>query len=389
MYSQGQQIQPTQGARASIAMRFSPGRHSRGATRALSLLTILHAVHAFTLSELKLKWASKSTIERDQYQWNKRVAKELDASYHRRETMFPGWGDCNYGNMGTTPERKVRRVTTRHSRNGNLVVINALGKSLARLYNTERNIARHFRSNWECVAMVWASRADVPDSDLLCLRRFCEVERRSAEWGEFLVSINPTLVNHYKHVALLLDDVFIPDGYDVSQDLHVMDLHNLDVMQPAIFGAHHENSGPQKKECLYSNPPGTFYLEFFFTLFKAAAWSCLYNSMVQTGGGNPSGCGFDVCLPVVCPNLKMGVEARSAVYHIERALPPPSSGWGSSMNPYIGDFMKGQNCEWRIRAANCTAGHVYKELNMNFVTELDCSPRGAHTLHNTSQIDGR
>lgn len=346
-------------------------------------------------------------------------AQDAYDSSARREAMFPGWGECRYdadtagtgdaldhnhrhrrhyrslpasANFQSSVHGVVHGQGERHRQRRNLIVINALGDSLVRLYNAERNIAWHFPTgdvgSWDCLAMVYGN---LSNSDLSCLMQHCEIERGHNQWGEFLLQLPPILTNHYAHVVVLLDDIFLPHSYNVTKDIQSMRTNSIDVLQPAVSGAHSLTSKRQPKNCLYSAPASSHqsFLEFFFTFFTAKAWASFYHSVLEikvdgiVNDGNPGGCGYDVCFPILCPHLRFGTESRSVVFHLETLLQPDGilynrSGFGDLMKPHMKEFThKTKNkCNWRIHVGNCTVTkktiRKYKHVQ---IAPIDCIAR--------------
>lgn len=305
-----------------------------------------------------------------------------------REALFPGWGECRY-NVPPATNRTRHSATAKR----NLLIVNAIGDSLVRLYNVERNVARHFDTRreggrWDCLVNSYGS---LSNEDLSCIMQYCEVQRQHNQWGGFLLTAIPTLIQHYAHVALLLDDVWLPDKYDVARDILEMKLHGIDVMSPAVHGSNHAATKYDRnaKACLWSWPShAPSVLEYYFTVFSAKAWSCFYHSVLQQSmstsnkgqpesvWGNPSGCGYDTCLPILCPDLKFGIERRSDVWHIEPSFKNghansdlQASGFGREMDPHNLVFTKKGNtqnkCNWRISVGNCSVEKVIGIMSEN------------------------
>lgn len=188
-----------------------------------------------------------------------------------------------------------------------------------------------------------------------------------------------------KSIILMLDDVWVPDDYVVERDLHQMDAHRIDVLSPAVVGAHHTSTRGDwrgARKCLYSWPPDRpRILEFFFTIFTSDAWKCFYHSVLERSVGmkkttnvaSKSGCGYDICFPVLCPRLRFGLEKRSTVYHIEalyrgqarQANLVADTGYGAHMMPHKADFVQktGNRCAWRINDGNCTAAQTRLDMD--------------------------
>ena len=110
----------------------------------------------------------------------------------------------------------------------NLVVFNALGKinNLPLVEHSRRTIFQP--DKWDCVAFMFAKEDRIPNNDThikqLRDELGCTITRTpGVMWGNFLQYISPTFVSNYDHVALVLDDMFIPD-----QGLHAVDVEKYD-----------------------------------------------------------------------------------------------------------------------------------------------------------------
>ena len=73
----------------------------------------------------------------------------------------------------------------------------------------------------------------------------CDVIRvPGIDWGHFLQFLPPQLISlSFDHVALLLDDVFLPkfgpSSVNIPVLLQQMQKHNLKSISPALLGDHH------------------------------------------------------------------------------------------------------------------------------------------------------
>lgn len=198
----------------------------------------------------------------------------------------------------------------------NLVVVNSVGRS-ASAHLVARNLQAHFSGgSWQCVAMVWANIA-LFKQVLHPIRCKLYVSPR-ARWGQFLALLTPALVRPYEHIAILLDDVFVPSSgpYSVSVEhlLRSVRKHSLGGISPAVFGAHPKPMLPLKTGCLRQ----VRAIETFFTVYTRDAWLCMA-TILDTR--NVGGCGYDFCFANMCPQFRLAVDDRSAVHHMERSPP--------------------------------------------------------------------
>ena len=97
-----------------------------------------------------------------------------------------------------------------------------------RTQQVERNVAAYFSGvAWDCIVAVWANETLLPSSRLERLAKVCTIYRADREWGAFLGSLTPAVVQHYARVAVLVDDVELPPSTPAMVD--AMARHDLDV----------------------------------------------------------------------------------------------------------------------------------------------------------------
>ena len=208
----------------------------------------------------------------------------------------------------------------------NLVVYNALGRQhdLALVEHSRRNVFKP--GEWDCVAFMFGKGERIPDDDkhLSILRDElnCSISRSSHmtwDWGTFLQYISPTFVSNYDYVALVLDDMFIPDRgerkVDPTKLIGQMKKHNIDVMSPSIMGDSHGF----RQVAIDGNVDGCLMevdmIETFVQLFSREAWDCYYNMLQFTGG---RGWCYDICFQSQCPHLRMAQDFSMRAMHMDK-----------------------------------------------------------------------
>lgn len=156
----------------------------------------------------------------------------------------------------------------------------------------------------------------------------CTVQRwPEGKWGQYMQMLPPVLLEGYTHVAVVLDDVFIPpQPFSVPDLLWMMGTYDLGVLSPVIIGGHHKSSwtgienrtqlrGKRRRKCLFLVQG----VEIYATIFTVAAWSCMYSMLDYA---NPGGCGIDYCMYKRCPAVRIGVDRRMVAYHLHEKMPP-------------------------------------------------------------------
>lgn len=223
----------------------------------------------------------------------------------------------------------IKRNLLEKSKNDRLVVYNAVGSShnLA-LINHSRSTSFP-NKNWDCLIFMYAKEDLIPDDDEH-LRNLqdnlgCTVPRTPGMfWGTFLQFITPTLVSNYDYVALVLDDVFIPNqgkqAVNIDAMIDNMEKHDVHVMSPGVVGdtykfinlAHEQNMD----KCIAES----FLIETFLQIFTRDAWECFYNMLHYTGA---KGWFYDVCYKPACPDFRLAYDFSMVAYHAKEGTTLP------------------------------------------------------------------
>jgi len=212
-----------------------------------------------------------------------------------------------------------------HNAKMNLLLINSIGRK-ENLKLALYNKVTHFPSDsWACIAFVHADESTLPDTNhhLQKLENpnigNCQILRLpGTQWGHFLQFVPPALVSpSYNHVAILLDDIFLPE--DGPSPIHVPTLlkhmkdYNLQSISPGVRGDHHGWMDPlgqrEYQNCLMNVQA----IEIYFQIFTAEGWECFYHLMHYSGG---KGWCYDVCFKNVC-GASLGIDYRMVAYHTE------------------------------------------------------------------------
>ncbi len=221
----------------------------------------------------------------------------------------------------------VRELRGR-SRTDNLVVYNALGHhhNLALVEHSRRNIFKP--KKWDCVAFLSGVGGDkIPDDEefLVTLRDElgCSISRPNGvvawDWGTFLQFITPTFVSNYDYVALVLDDVFIPDrgnrAIDPKKMIQDMEKYGIDVMSPSILGDSHGLRQVAIDEGVDGCLMEVDMIDSFVQLFTRDAWECFFNMLAFTDG---KGWCYDTCFQSQCPDFKMAQNFQMRAMHMDK-----------------------------------------------------------------------
>jgi len=216
--------------------------------------------------------------------------------------------------------------STTNRESENLLVFNALGRVDTLPYNLYAKTS-HF-ADWACIAFMHVREDVIADDQQILVKlkeEGCNVIRTpDVHWGVFIQYLSPVLVSHYKHIALLLDDVLLPKigplSIDVPRLLHEMEEFDLSVISPAVGGggANHLQFRPEgnhtEQGCLASTP----YVETFFQIFTNDAWN-KYHSILHYSGGR--GWCYDLCFKVLHPTVRIAVDYSQAAWHLESPVP--------------------------------------------------------------------
>jgi len=204
-----------------------------------------------------------------------------------------------------------------------LVVYNAVrGPNNLAFINHSRDTAFP-KDEWDCLVYMYAKEDTVPDDDIhlrnLRDKLGCTVPRTpGVMWVTFLQFITPTLVANYDYIALVLDDVMIPNKGEYAVDpkrmIENMEAHGIQVMTPGIVGDTHgfiqsaEERGLEK--CLVE----VNYIETFLQLYTRDAWECYYKMLHYTTGNK--NWFYDLCYKPQCPDLKLAQDYSMLAYHM-------------------------------------------------------------------------
>ncbi len=122
-----------------------------------------------------------------------------------------------------------------------LVVYNAVrGPNNLAYINHSRSTAFP-QKEWDCIVYMYATESEVGDDDIhlrnLRDNHGCTVPRTpGVMWVTFLQFITPTLVANYDYIALVLDDVMIPNkgeyAVDTKKMIKKMKDHDIQVLTP-------------------------------------------------------------------------------------------------------------------------------------------------------------
>ncbi|KAJ1618611.1 hypothetical protein T492DRAFT_849201 [Pavlovales sp. CCMP2436] len=208
--------------------------------------------------------------------------------------------------------------TTRAARARHLVVVNSVGR-VSTMHHVAHSLGAF--AGWECLTMVWGSDAARFKRELASAAapRRCRLHVwRGARWGQFLALLTSAAISSYEHIALLLDDLFVPSSgpfaVNVPALLTTMREHKLGGISPAVMGAHVKPMLPLKTGCVRR----VLAIEAFFVIYTRAAWQCMARLFKPS---NLGGCGYDFCFAKMCSHHRLAVDDRSAVHHLEKAYP--------------------------------------------------------------------
>jgi hypothetical protein len=239
----------------------------------------------------------------------------------------------------------------------NLVLFVALGTATA-IPTVHYNLMGHFapHKNWDCILYVHKDEKIIPSSDARMkeISERCSVVRLPGlMWSHFLLTLTPELTRHFRHVAVILDDVFAPtDGtssISVPHLLTLMKQYNLSTISPAIKGAYWSQTKPRQRPCLFQ----VHHLETFFQIMTRPLFDCWRSHMHYT---NPQAFCLDLCLEKqLCPFYgKFAVDANMTAYHLGRQymlhkFVPEEVLKGANLSYGMRrDLPKGLEDEWRV-----------------------------------------
>jgi hypothetical protein len=241
----------------------------------------------------------------------------------------------------------------------NLVVFNAIGKR-SNLALVKHSRATSFvKGEWDCVVFMFAYEDTIPEDDetLIQLKDEyeCSVPRMPGiMWGDFLQFMIPTFVDNYDYVALLLDDIFLPDKgdnkFDPSKLIQRMEANNITVMSPGIVGDSHNVLGTADANGWGNCIIETEMIETYVQFFTREAWECYYRMLHHSG---KRGWCYDICLKQHCPAEKLGQDMTMRAYHVDRTLTslPPDLVQGTVLESWVYEWYKpdqGYNSQYAL-----------------------------------------
>ncbi len=96
--------------------------------------------------------------------------------------------------------------------------------------------------------------------------------------GQFLYKyVNPSIVNEFDHVVVLLDDIELTDTVDIRNIIRNLDHHSLDVLSPSLT----RDSPSEHKPMLQSVDTATirrvYFIEFFCYIMTPTAYTKWYS----------------------------------------------------------------------------------------------------------------
>ncbi|KNC82903.1 hypothetical protein SARC_04823 [Sphaeroforma arctica JP610] len=179
------------------------------------------------------------------------------------------------------------------------------------------NVQNHFSEKWDC--LVYLYEDDIPQEFLNPLEEVCFVHLLpNREWGDYLYLISPPFSDKYNHIAIMLDDVYMPATgkrrVDIPEMLYRMERHEISVLGPAIAGAHRLTNQPSSEECMYEVND----IEVFMSIYSKAAWRCAWSFMEYW---NHSGWCLDICYASLCPAFKQAIDHTMVAYHLPGQKP--------------------------------------------------------------------
>ena len=150
---------------------------------------------------------------------------------------------------------------------------------------------------------------------------YCSIQRfPGLRWSHYLSFLQPVLLKGYDHVAILLDDIYLPKKeVDVLSLLQSIKTYNLASISPSIQEGHQPSIRPQAANSPISNCLADVELiEVFFQIFTMNAWECFHRPLhYSSGGGAP----YDVCYAKKCQSHGLNaIDYRMKGYHLERSL---------------------------------------------------------------------
>jgi hypothetical protein len=233
---------------------------------------------------------------------------------------------CNLSLMGILDLKAllsgIPRILRARSTKNKLVIFNAIGKrnNLA-LIEQARKI--HFRSeDWDCVGFMFAYEDQIPNEDehlrTLLDELGCTIPRMPGiDWGTFLLTVTPAFVSNYEYLALVLDDVFLPDTgpnpVNTEKLIQQMKDSDIGVISPAVMGDSHNVLELATELGLHSCTTEINMIESYLQLFTVEAWNCYYKMLHYSG---IRGWCYNLCFKSQCPDITLAQDFSMIAWHV-------------------------------------------------------------------------
>lgn len=269
----------------------------------------------------------------------------------------------------------------------NLAALTALGtpSAIATVHHTVMSHLAH-NDDWACMLFLYVNETDISanESRILDISQHCSIVRLPGlKWAHYLLSLTPAVVQHFDHVAIILDDVFAPNEGPspivMSTLLERMQHYNLSSISPSIKGAFWSSSHPTY-DLLHACLKQVNVLETFFQIFTRQHWMCYHSYLHHS---NPQAFCMDLCSQKLCPGT-FAVDESMIAYHlgrqywVDRFVPNVSLGSAKLDFGMRRDYPKGVIDHWDVcDKHNCSKDKAYASWS----TPITCG-----IWSNTSQL---
>ena len=134
----------------------------------------------------------------------------------------------------------------------------------------------------------------------------CEVVHGTGLWTHFMKKVGRV---EEPYVLLMIDDVLVPSGFNMTSFLTQMQRSEFDTASTAIVGQTVHDQMRPTKSC---SARSVTFVDIMFTVFTHTAWSCWQKSIdIST---NRYGWGNDITYPQTC-SAAVGILNRHIVSH--------------------------------------------------------------------------
>mmetsp|Transcript_25963 Transcript_25963/g.32677 ORF Transcript_25963/g.32677 Transcript_25963/m.32677 type:complete len:344 (+) Transcript_25963:65-1096(+) len=219
---------------------------------------------------------------------------------------------------------RVSRNLLEKSNADRLVVYNSVGGANNLAFINHSRITAFPKEDWDCLIFMYVKEDHISDDDihLINLRENlgCTVPRTPGMlWGTFLQFITPTLVANYDYIALVLDDVFIPNQgkhpVNIDKMVKTMEERDIHVMTPGIIGDTYGFINKAQEQGLDECIAEASMIETYLQIFTRDAWECYYHMLHYTGA---KGWWYDMCYKSECPDFKLAYDFSMFAYHVDK-----------------------------------------------------------------------